>query len=122
VDARNTSPASSPNAITVGAINAVNDEKAPFSNFGPNVDVFAPGVNVTSVGIADDNASARLSGTSMASPHVCGLAAYLMSLEGITVVDDVVARIQQLAASTGAEVTRNTGRTTNLIAYNGAEG
>lgn len=121
-DARSASPASAPNAITVGAINAVNDEKASFSNFGPNVDIFAPGVNITSVGIANDNASARLSGTSMASPHVCGLAAYLMALEGITEVDDVVARIQQLASTTGAEVQRNRGRTTNLIAYNGAEG
>jgi subtilisin family serine protease len=120
-DASTTSPASAPNAVTVGAINAANDQKATFSNFGTSVDIFAPGVNVTSVGIRSDTDSARLSGTSMASPHICGLAAYLMSLEGITDVDAVVDRIKQLAASTGAEVENNRGRTTNLIAYNGAE-
>jgi len=57
----------------------------------------------------------------MASPHVCGLAAYLMALEGIDQVDDVVARITQLAGTTGASVGGNRGDTTNLIAYNGAQ-
>lgn len=63
-DAANVSPASAPSAITVGAIDA-NDVKASFSNFGPDVDIFAPGVKVQSVGIASDTASAVLSGTSM---------------------------------------------------------
>ncbi|KEZ41463.1 Alkaline protease 1 [Scedosporium apiospermum] len=121
VDASRTSPASAPNAITVGAINAADDRRASFSNFGSVVDIFAPGVDVTSVGITSDTASARLSGTSMASPHVCGLAAYLMALEGINQVDDVVARITQLAGTTGASVGGNRGDTTNLIAYNGAQ-
>lgn len=63
-DAANVSPASAPSAITVGAIDA-NDAKASFSNFGPDVDVFAPGVKVQSVGITSNTASAVLSGTSM---------------------------------------------------------
>ena len=56
----------------------------------------------------------------MASPHVAGLAAYLMSLESITEVDNVVARMTELAGTTGARVRGNRGSTTNLIAYNGA--
>jgi subtilisin family serine protease len=118
-DASNSSPASSPNAITVGAIDARNDRKASFSNFGPPVDIFAPGVNVLSVGIATNIATATLSGTSMASPHVCGLAAYIMGLEGLNTPDAVVARLKDLATRTGASVVANEGRTTTLIANNG---
>ncbi|PVH76938.1 putative subtilisin-like protease [Cadophora sp. DSE1049] len=117
-DAANVSPASAPSAITVGAIDA-NDAKASFSNFGANVDIFAPGVKVQSVGITSNTASAVLSGTSMASPHVAGLAAYLMALENITAPADVVARMKALAQSTGADVTGANGQTTKLIAYNG---
>lgn len=64
-DASNTSPASAPNAITVGAIDARNDRKASFSNWGGPVDIFAPGVNVLSVGIDSNTATDTLSGTSM---------------------------------------------------------
>lgn len=118
-DAGNTSPASSPNAITVGAIDQTSDQKASFSNFGTSVDVFGPGVNVESVSIKSDSASTLLSGTSMASPHIAGLAAYLMSLEGLNTVSGVTDRIKALANSTGAAVVKNTKGTTNLIANNG---
>src|SRR3989442_12927541 len=46
-DACNTSPASAPDALTVGATD-INDNMASFSSFGPCVDIFAPGVNTTS--------------------------------------------------------------------------
>ncbi|KAH8906338.1 subtilisin-like protein [Coniochaeta sp. PMI_546] len=118
-DTANTSPGSAPAAITVGAIDQKTDAKASFSNFGRGVDIFAPGVGVQSVGITSDTASATLSGTSMASPHVAGLAAYLMALEGLTNVDAVVRRMQQLAQATGATVKNNARGTTNLIANNG---
>jgi hypothetical protein len=53
------------------------------------------------------------------SPHVAGLAAYLMSLEGSTTPADVVARIKALATTTGA-TTKSAGKgSTTLIAYNG---
>lgn len=64
-DAANTSPASAPDAITVGAIDQTTDGKASFSNFGASVDVFGPGVDVESVGITSDSATETLSGTSM---------------------------------------------------------
>lgn len=118
-DTDNTSPGSATQAITVGAIDASDDTMASFSNFGPTVDVFAPGVNVLSVGIASDTAMEVLSGTSMASPHVAGLAAYLMSVEGITNVDAVADRITELAGQTGASVGNGVPGTTTLIANNG---
>ncbi|KAK4162336.1 subtilisin-like protease 6 [Cladorrhinum sp. PSN259] len=118
-DTANTSPGSAEAAITVGAIDQRNDRRASFSNFGPIVDIFAPGVNVLSVGITSDSATDTLSGTSMASPHVAGLAAYLMALEDITGVQQVSDRIKQLAAATGARVGNNVRGTTDLIANNG---
>ncbi|ORY57922.1 subtilase [Pseudomassariella vexata] len=118
-DAGNTSPASAPNAITVGAIDQTTDAKASFSNFGTSVDIFGPGVDVESVGITSDTATEVLSGTSMASPHVAGLAAYLMSLESITDVTAVSDRIKALAGDSGATVLDNEADTTDLIANNG---
>ncbi len=74
VDASNTSPARVAEAITVGAVDSV-DNKAGFSNFGAVVDVFAPGVSILSAYIGSDTSTATLSGTSMATPHVAGVAA-----------------------------------------------
>lgn len=74
-DACNTSPALVPAAITVGAIDPANDTRAGFSNVGTCLDLFAPGVNILSTGNANDTATATMSGTSMASPHVAGVAA-----------------------------------------------
>jgi subtilisin family serine protease len=74
-NACNTSPALVPGAITVGAVTPANDTRAGFSNIGPCLDLFAPGVNTLSAGIGSDVATAVMSGTSMASPHVAGVAA-----------------------------------------------
>lgn len=129
-DASKSSPASAPGAITVGAIDQKNDRKASFSNFGTDVDIFAPGVNVLSVDAKSDTGSKTLSGTSMASPHVAGLAAYLMALDptltaggGIeTVAGKVDARIKELAKVMGAQVKQAPAGTTTLIANNGKTG
>merc|ERR1719502_1694551 len=50
-----------------------------FSNYGPCVDLFAPGLNIYSIGCADDKEVATHSGTSMACPHVTGEAALLLA-------------------------------------------
>jgi subtilisin family serine protease len=74
VDACGTSPARAANAITVGAT-TTSDARASFSNFGPCLDIFAPGSGILSAWFSSDTATATLSGTSMASPHVAGVAA-----------------------------------------------
>ncbi|KAJ6593277.1 peptidase S8/S53 domain-containing protein [Mycena capillaripes] len=78
-DACNYSPAAAEKAVTVGA-STLADERAYFSNFGECVDVFAPGLNIKSTYTGSKDATAVLSGTSMASPHTAGMLAYLLSL------------------------------------------
>jgi subtilisin family serine protease len=73
-DACTVSPASTPRATTVGATE-INDNRAGFSNIGPCVDLFAPGVAINSAWGSADNAYMTLQGTSMASPHAAGTAA-----------------------------------------------
>ncbi|ODV79117.1 vacuolar protease B [Suhomyces tanzawaensis NRRL Y-17324] len=79
-DACNTSPASSEKAITVGA-STISDARAYFSNYGKCVDIFGPGLNILSTYIGSETATATLSGTSMASPHIAGLLSYYLSLQ-----------------------------------------
>ena len=72
------SPADVKEAITVGATDRT-DARAAFSNFGAAVDLFAPGVSITSASYASDTAKATFSGTSMASPHAAGAAAVYLA-------------------------------------------
>jgi subtilisin family serine protease len=74
----NYSPARLQAAITVGASYMYAgwyDMRAAFSNTGPEVDLYAPGVGITSAGYASDVATAEATGTSMAAPQVAGVVA-----------------------------------------------
>jgi subtilisin family serine protease len=76
-DACNFTPARTPAAITLGATD-ITDNRASFSNFGTCLDLFAPGVSITSAWITSDNATNTISVTSMASPHAAGAAALIL--------------------------------------------
>ncbi|KAI8360562.1 peptidase S8/S53 domain-containing protein [Mortierella sp. GBAus27b] len=72
------SPASTPGVMTVGATDR-DDTVASYSNWGPCVAIYAPGSDITSAWIGSKTATHVQSGTSMASPHVAGLIALLLS-------------------------------------------
>ncbi|GHG98015.1 S8 family peptidase [Streptomyces lanatus] len=72
------SPAAVREAITVGATDK-KDARAGFSNTGSVLDLFAPGVSITSASNASDTGRATYSGTSMASPHAAGVAALYLA-------------------------------------------
>lgn len=78
-NACNYSPARFPDAITVGST-ASNDTRSWFSNWGPCLDIFAPGSSITSAWHTDNAASHTSEGTSMAAPHVAGAAALYLSI------------------------------------------
>lgn len=124
-DACNYSPAAAENAVTVGA-STLADERAYFSNFGKCTDIFAPGLNILSTWIGSKYATNIISGTSMASPHVCGLLAYLVSLQPASDSAYAVAEIspKKLKADIIGISTRNAlsdipEDTPNLLIWNG---
>lgn len=75
-DACTVAPANNPQVMTVGATNEI-DSFAPFSNWGPCVNVFAPGVSIASLA-TESSYFAVKSGTSMAAPHVTGVTAQIL--------------------------------------------
>ncbi|GIJ48420.1 hypothetical protein Val02_53060 [Virgisporangium aliadipatigenens] len=95
-DACDYSPSRVPDAITVGATDEI-DYAASFSNLGDCLDIFAPGVNITSA--AKDGGSVAFNGTSMASPHVAGAAALLLSANPSWTPAEVAARLSSDASS-----------------------
>jgi len=88
VDAKDTSPASAPSSFTVGAVNenweiVTNWDNGQGSNFGAVLDIFAPGDNIESASFKNDEGSLIMGGTSMACPHVAGMALYAMTVNGV---------------------------------------
>jgi subtilisin family serine protease len=77
----NYSPARVPAAITVSATGNT-DAKASYANYGTCVDIFAPGNSILSAWYTSDTAGNTISGTSMASPHVAGVAALYLQSNG----------------------------------------
>jgi len=115
-DAKNYSPASEPTVCTVGAT-ANTDAKSSFSNFGSVVDVFAPGTSILSTWIGSNTATNTISGTSMASPHIAGLGAYLLGLLGKKTPAALCSYIGSTANS--GVITGLPSGTKNLLAFNG---
>jgi subtilisin family serine protease len=112
-DACGFSPSRAPSAITVGATDAT-DARATFSNWGHCVDLFAPGVNVLSSWVTDDDATSTFSGTSMATPHVSGIVARYQQAHPSATPAEVTAAL--LAAATPGTVVDRKG-SPNLLAY-----
>ena len=112
-DACASSPAREPTAITVGATGST-DARASFSNYGACLDLFAPGVSITSAYYTSDTATNTISGTSMASPHVAGVVAlYLQGAPGATPA--AVAAALTGGATSGVVVDAGTGSPNRLL-------
>ncbi|KAK2741472.1 Secreted subtilisin-like serine protease sub11 [Myotisia sp. PD_48] len=110
-DASNYTPASARGVCTAAA-SSQGDTKASFSNFGPVIAVYAPGDQILS--IEPNGRTGTRSGTSMASPHIAGVAAALIASENADIAS-LCSRIKQLAG----EAIRNPGsRTTGKLLYN----
>lgn len=107
-------PADLPEAITVGATNS-SDSRASFSNWGPCVDLFAPGVGIVSDAYDSNTGTATKDGTSMAAPHVTGTAALVLQAVPTATPADVASRILS-RATPGVLTSIGTG-SPNLLLY-----
>ncbi|EEP78435.1 conserved hypothetical protein [Uncinocarpus reesii 1704] len=112
-DARNISPASAENVCTVAASTEF-DRKASFSNYGATIEIYAPGNNIIST--VPGNRSRAMSGTSMAAPHVAGVAAAIMASQNIA-PSEVCAHLAGMAEG---KITNPGRSTTNKLLYNGS--
>ena len=98
-NACNYSPARVSDAITVGSIQK-GDRRSSFSNYGDCVDIFAPGSRIKSSWYQNDSQTKTISGTSMATPHVAGVAALVLgSDEEVSRPDQVKSVILQNASA-----------------------
>ncbi|KFE64004.1 Ig-like domain-containing protein [Hyalangium minutum] len=113
------SPARTPAALTVGSTD-IYDVKATSSNEGPCVDLFAPGVSVLSASNESDDATATLSGTSMAAPHVAGVAARYLEGHPLATPEEVSTAL--LTRATPGKVLATSTSTPNRILFSGCLG
>ena len=113
IDACQFSPASAANVTTVAASDQ-NDASAFFTNHGTCVEVYAPGVNVTSAWL--NGGTNTISGTSMASPHVAGIGALYKSSQGDVASSTLNAWMQ--AAASPNQITGVPAGTPNLLVQN----
>jgi hypothetical protein len=116
-DACYQSPARLPEVITVGSSD-VTDDRSVWSGWGSCVDLFAPGSNITSAGIASTTAQMVGSGTSMASPHVAGAAALFLERNPSATPAEVAAWVTG-SATTGVLANVGPGSPNRLLYANG---
>lgn len=115
-NACSTSPADVPTAITVSATDST-DTKPAWANIGSCVDIFAPGVNITSSWYTSTTATNTISGTSMATPHVAGAAALYLETHPSAAPADVASALVT-NATTGVVKGAGTG-SPNALLYSG---
>jgi serine protease len=107
------SPARAPSAMTIAASDS-NDQRASFSSYGSCVDLFAPGVGITSAGISSPTSTSVKSGTSMSSPHVAGAAALVLQAFPSYSASQVDAYLKSIAT---ADKISNPNTVPNLLLY-----
>ena len=100
------SPASASKAIAVASTN-LEDERPNSSNFGPCVDIFAPGESIVSSWIEDDLAVKELSGTSFAAAHVTAVAALYLQTNPSLTAEEI---LDVLSSDAVHNVVQNPGR------------
>ncbi|GAB4216531.1 MAG: S8 family peptidase [Roseiflexaceae bacterium] len=113
-NACNVSPASASGTITVAASDS-SDRKASFSNYGGCVDIYAPGVSITSAWI--NSGTNTISGTSMASPHVAGVGALYKATYGDAAASTIISWI--VNNSTTNVISGNVTGTPNRLLFKG---
>merc|ERR1719412_1728469 len=118
-DACGFSPAYVPSAITVGSTDS-RDYRSSFSNYGRCVDIWGPGSSVLSAGHTSDYASATLSGTSMACPHVSGAAALILGADSSKSPQKVISDLLNDSIRNAISDLRS--GDTNALLYVGADG
>lgn len=111
-NACNYSPARVPAAITVGAT-TITDARSSFSNFGSCLDLFAPGSSITSAWKNTDIATNTISGTSMAAPHVAGVAA--LYLQANPAASPATVRNAIVASATAGKIINPGSGSPNLL-------
>jgi subtilisin family serine protease len=115
-DACTFSPASAPDALTVGATTKI-DGQASYSNFGSCVDLYAPGTFILSDWNTSDTTAVYLSGTSMATPHVTGAAALYLETHPTASPAEVTSYLR--AAATRDRITDVGTGSPNLLLFIG---
>jgi cerevisin len=114
------------NADSCNYSSTLADERAYFSNYGKCNDIFAPGLNIQSTWIGSKYAVNTISGTSMASPHIAGLLAYMLSLQpskdsafAVADISPKKLKADLIAIATEGALTDVPSNTANILAWNG---